>query len=332
MLKPIASVRRDVVPPEFIDWNRLYTFMVVSEARTFTRAGRKMNLSQSAISRQISILEGELRTPLFYRTSKGLVFTEAGEDLYRTVQSISNTLGLGLSRLNEKREKPEGPLRITTTVAFGSAWLSSRMNLFHKLYPDIAISLILADNTELDLLQRQADCAIRFKDQVEESVVQRYLMSVQYHLYGSREYFARRGTPRRPEDLNTHDLIVYGEEGSVPIEDMNTVLSIGCDSRSPREPALTVNSVYGIFRAVESGLGIGSLPHYVADDSTQLQKILPEFAGPTFDVYFVYPVELRNSRRITALKDFLVEQTKAERASGAKLRARRESVSARARA
>jgi DNA-binding transcriptional LysR family regulator len=300
--------------------------MVVSEARTFTRAGRKMNLSQSAISRQISILESELRMPLFYRTSKGLVFTEAGEDLYRTVQSISNTLGLGLARLNEKRERPEGPLRITTTVAFGSAWLSSRMNLFHRLYPDIAVSLILADYTELDLLQRQADCAIRFKDQIEENLVQRYLMSVQYDLYGSRQYFAKRGMPRRPEDLDAHDLIVYGDEGSVPVDDMNSLLTIGRELRPPREPALTVNSVYGIFRAVESGLGIGSLPHYVAEDSNDLQKILPDLAGPTFDVYFVYPVELRQSRRIIALKDFLVEQTKAERASGSHLRARRNKV------
>jgi DNA-binding transcriptional LysR family regulator len=297
-----------------IDWNRLHTFLVVGEAGTFTRAGRKLNLSQSAVSRQISILEGELNTPLFYRTSQGLVFTEAGEDFFNTVKSISDKLAMGLARVNERREKPEGPLRITTTVAFGSAWLSSRMTEFHRIYPDIAVSLILADNIELDLLHRQADCAIRFRKQTEPTLVQRYLMTVQYHLYGSRTYLAKRGTPKKPEDLDGHDLIVYGDDAAVPIADMNSVLTIGRDAHArPRAPALCVNSVYGIFRAVDSGLGIGALPHYVAEEDPEIVQILPEFSGPTFEVYFVYPEELRHSKRIDALKSFLIEQSKGER-------------------
>jgi DNA-binding transcriptional LysR family regulator len=297
-----------------IDWNRLHTFLVVGEAGTFTRAGRKLNLSQSAVSRQISILEGELNTPLFYRTSQGLVFTEAGEDLFNTIKAISDKLAMGLARVNERREKPEGPLRITTTVAFGSAWLSSRMTEFHRIYPDISVSLILADNIELDLLHRQADCAIRFRKQTEPTLVERYLMTVQYHLYGSRTYLERRGKPAKPKDLDSHDLIVYGDDAAVPIADMNSVLTIGRPpGSSPRAAALCVNSVYGIFRAVESGLGIGALPHYVAEENPGIVQVLPEFSGPTFEVYFVYPEELRHSKRIDALKSFLIEQSRGER-------------------
>jgi len=287
---------------------------VVGEEGTFTRAGRKLNLSQSAISRQISILEGELKTPLFHRTSQGLVFTEAGQDFFNTVNSISDKLAMGLARLNEQRERPEGPLRITTTVTFGSAWLSSRMTEFHQVYPDISVSLILADNLELDLLHRQADCAIRFKQQTELTLVQRYLRTVQYHLYGSRAYFERRGFPTDPVDLDTHDLIVYGDDAAVPVADMNRVLTIGRPSNDPpRVPTLCINSVYGIFRAISSGLGIGALPQYIAEQDPEIVQVLPEYPGPTFEVYFVYPEELRHSKRIDALKTFLVEHSKCER-------------------
>lgn len=302
-------------PPqaETIDWNRLFTFKVVGEAGTFTGAGRKLDLSQSAVSRQISILESELKAPLFHRTSHGLVFTEAGEDLFETVTAISKRLAMCVARLNERREKPEGPLRVTTTVAFGSAWLSTRMTEFHRAYPDISVSLILADNIELDMLQRQADCAIRFRKQQEPSLIQRHMMTVRYHFYASTDYIKRYGMPKSPEDLDGHELIVYGEDSSAPVDDMNSLLTVGRPDGRPRQPALRVNSVYGIYRAIESGLGIGALPHYVAEEARDLVEVLPELSGPTFDVYFVYPEELRNSKRIEALKTFLLDQAKGER-------------------
>jgi DNA-binding transcriptional LysR family regulator len=299
-----------------IDWKRLHTFLTVADCKSFTSAGRRLNLSQSAVSRQISILEKELKTPLFLRTSQGLILTEAGEDFHVTVQSMANKLSMGVARINEWREKPEGPLRVTTSVAFGSGWLTARISKFQQTYPGIALSVLLVDDVELDLLLRQADCALRFAPQKHPSLIQRPLMKVRYHVFASPAYLERRGTPRSPADLDQHDIIVYGEDAPAPITDINWLLTVNKPEGGARKPILRVNSVYGIYRAVESGLGIAALPYYVAEESTKLVEVLPELRGPAFEVSFVYPEELKYSRRIQALRDFLAEEAKRDKTKG----------------
>ena len=87
-------------------------------------------------------------------------------------------MAIGLASINECREAPKGPLKITTSLAFGSGWLTSRINKFHSMFPDIAISLLLIDNLELDLSLRQADIAIRFAPQTQPNLIQRRLMTI----------------------------------------------------------------------------------------------------------------------------------------------------------
>ncbi len=294
---------------EDIDWNRLRTFKIVTKVGSFTKAGYEVNLSQSAVSRQISALEKQIGASLFIRSSGGLVLTEPGKFFYETVTQMSQNLMLGLARLNEIRIAPEGPLRITTTTGFGSAWLTSRINKFHQMFPDIQVSLLLVDAIELDLQSCEADCAIRFQMPTELDLIQRYIDSFAYKIYASQDYIEKHGAPKNLSDLTEHDLIVYGEAVSPPpIERINWILSEGMNDGEMREPALQVNSVYGIYRAVESGMGIAALPFYMTERSEKLVEILPEIKGPKIPIYFVYPIELRPSRRIDVLRDFLVKE------------------------
>ena len=291
-----------------MDWNQLRIFLTVADVGSFTQAGKVLNLSQSAVSRQIGGLEQSLTVSLFHRHASGIVLTEPGVELQRTVREMSARLNLALTRINEFREVPTGPLRITTSVTFGSAWLSSRMNEFHKLYPDITVSLLLVDNVELDLSLGQADIAIRFQRQTQPNLVQRKIMSINYHVFASDDYLAQHGTPKTPADLDDHDLIVYGEDVPGPISDMNWLLEAGRPPDDPREAALLVNSVYGIYRAVRSGLGIAALPYYMSEEAADLVEILHDMEGPTIDAYLVYPEELRRSKRIAVLREFLVAE------------------------
>lgn len=292
-----------------VDWNRLRTFQMVTEVGSFTKAGFELDLTQSAVSRQIAALEREVGAALFIRSGRGLVLTEAGRYFLDTVKAMSKTLDLGLSRLNELRAKPEGPLRITTTVGFGSAWLTSRINKFHTIYPDIQISLLLIDDHELDLQQSEADCAIRFEMPKEPGLVQLYIDAFAYKIYASQAYIDEHGAPADLDALSTHDLIVYGQGvGAPPVQEINWLLSIGLPTGERRKPALQVNSVYGIYRAVESGMGVAALPFYMSERSGDLVEILPEIEGPRIPLYFVYPEELRPSRRIHAVRDFLIEE------------------------
>ena len=113
-----------------MDWNQLRVFATVAEVGSFTGAGKVLNLSQSAVSRQIGALEAALGVMLFRRHASGIILTEPGAELQVAVQDMSSRLALALGRINEYREQPEGPLRITSSITFGSGWLSARMNHF----------------------------------------------------------------------------------------------------------------------------------------------------------------------------------------------------------
>lgn len=291
-----------------MDWDKLRVFYAVAEAGSFTHAGDVLNLSQSAISRQISGLEESLGVPLFHRHARGLILTEQGELLFREARDVSNKLSLVRQRISDTKLSPEGPLIITTTVAFGSVWLTPRMNEFLKLYPGIEVSLVLSD-IDLDLSMREADVAIRMSPPTQGDLIQRHLMNMPFKNFATPDYLKRHGIPKDAADLDHHKLIVYGESSRPPIEKVNWLLEVGLQkNQKPRRAALRVNSIYGIFRAVEGGLGIGALPDYMQRESSRLVEVLPELEGPYIDAYFVYPEELKNMKRIAVFRDYLIRR------------------------
>ncbi|MCC7273214.1 MAG: LysR family transcriptional regulator [Alphaproteobacteria bacterium] len=288
-----------------MDWDKLRIFHAVAEAGSFTHAGETLNLSQSAVSRQISALEDSLGTPLFHRHARGLILTEQGELLYRTAHDVFAKLAMTEAALSESKDRPKGPLKITAPVAFGSTWLTPRMGSFIDRYPDIQVSLLL-DETELDLGMREADVAIRTSPPRQPDLVQRHLVTLSLHLYASRQYIQEHGAPQSTADLEKHRMVVFGDYGRAPTPSVNWLLEIAGQSGRPRPNVFTVNSVYAILRAVESGIGIGALPDYMVGESVALERVLPELAGPPVDAYFVYPEELRHSKRIAVFRDYLV--------------------------
>ena len=291
-----------------MDWDKLRIFHAVAEAGSFTHAAEILNLSQSAISRQISGLEDSLKVPLFHRHARGLRLTEQGELLYGTAHDVFAKLAMTEAQIGESKKVPRGPLVINTTVAFGSVWLTPRLREFVSLYPEIELSVVLAD-TELDLSMREADVAIRLTPPSKPDLIQRHLMTIGYHVYAAPEYLSEFGWPGSSADLDNHSLIVYGREARPPAPNLNWLLKAGrTREQGPREPILRVNSIYGIFRAVQSGLGIGALPDYMSKEASNLIEVLPEIRGPKLDAYFVHPSELRNSARIVAFRDFLVNK------------------------
>ncbi|MEO5338318.1 MAG: LysR family transcriptional regulator [Magnetospirillum sp. WYHS-4] len=298
-----------------MDWDKLRIFHAVAQAGSFTHAGEVLNLSQSAVSRQVGALEDSLGVPLFHRHARGLLLTEQGEMLHRTAREMVSKLGMAEARIKESKDRPQGRLRVTTTVAFGSVWLTSRVRQFLERYPDIELSVMLAD-TELDLAMRQAEVAIRMTPATQPDLVQRRLMTMTYHVFAAPDYLKRYGMPRCVADLDKHRIVVYGDDTKPPVEGLNWLLEAGMKDGERRRPALKVNSSYGIFRAVQSGIGIGGLPDYMSREAGNLVEILPELSGPTFDAYFVYPEELRNSKRIAVFRDFLIEQIEKDGQAG----------------
>ncbi len=304
---PVVPPPRTNMVTNIMDWDKLRVFHAVAEAGSFTHAGEMLNLSQSAVSRQISTLESSLKVPLFHRHARGLILTEQGELLYRTAHEVFGKLAMTAARLTESKDRPKGLLKITATVALGSTWLAPRMREFIEVYPEIDVSLLLTD-AELDLSMREADVAIRLSPPRQGDLIQRHLLTVHMNAYAAPSYLKKHGVPKTPEDLNSHRVVVYGEDIRPPVPDVNWLLRAGTTSGPMRRPAMTVNNVYGIMLALQSGAGIGSLPEFMGEGLSDLVQVLPELEGPHFDAYFVYPEELRASKRIQVFRDFLLRK------------------------
>ena len=287
-----------------MDWDKLRVFHAVAEAGSFTHAGETLNLSQSAVSRQISALEENLQVPLFHRHARGLILTEQGESLNRTVREVFAKLAMTEALLTESKEKPAGRLKVTTTVGFGSTWLAPRLQQFLGQYPDVTMTLLL-DDTDLDLAMREADVAIRMHAPKQPDLVQRHLMQLTWLVVASPEYLRENGTPARPEELDDHKLILFGDYRP-PVADINWLAEAGRRAGSPRRPLLEVNSLHAMWLAIRSGLGIGVLPGWMRDELDGLVRLLPDLKSPKIDVFFVYPEELRNSKRVAVFRDFLL--------------------------
>jgi DNA-binding transcriptional LysR family regulator len=293
-----------------MDWDKLKSFHAAAETGSLTAAGERLGISQSAVSRQIAALEETLQASLFQRHARGLILTEAGRVLHRATAEMAASARAAESALNDTGETPHGQLHVTAPVAFGSFWLAPRIHKFLDKYPRMRIKLSL-DDREYDLLTLEAECAIRLWAADKADLIQRKLVTVKTSLYASETYLEQNGTPERPEDLDRHRIISFGEEEE-NMNAMNWAQRVGRDDRSERDPSLEINNVNGMMRAARAGLGVADLPDYMVSREFGLKKVLPGLSGPSFDLYFIYPADLKRSRRISIFRDFITSELKEE--------------------
>jgi DNA-binding transcriptional LysR family regulator len=289
-----------------VDWDKLRIFHAVAEAGSFTHAGDVLNLSQSAVSRQISALEEVLQVPLFHRHARGLILTEQGETLNQTVREVFSKLEMTQTLLTESKEKAAGRLRVTTTTGFGSCWLMPRLHRFMAQNSDISITLILEDN-DLDLGMREADVAVRMHAPRQPDLIQRHLADFPLSVFASPRYIEQFGQPTSLEDLSSHNLVAFGGYHP-PVPHVNWLLEAGMPDGARRTARLEVNSMVAMADAISAGLGIGSVPGYAVAEYPELIKVLPNVEPPKVEAFFVYPEELRSSKRVAVFRDFLTSE------------------------
>ena len=287
------------------DWDKLRIFHAAAEAGSFTHAAERLNMSQSAVSRQISTLETSLGVKLFIRHARGLVLTEVGEQLFSTSHHMWEELQSVESQITESHDVPAGPLVVTTTVGFGSTWLAPRLHEFMNLYPTVQLEIRLND-IDLDLAMRQADVAIRLHQPSQTEMIQRKLFTVHFHIYASKTYLEKHGTPKTASDLDKHCIITFGSPVPSHLTDINYLEKLGRSDNGLRRANLRVNAIAGMTEAVQAGVGIAMLPDYATENATDLVPIMEELELPEFETYFVYPPALKNSKRVGVFRDFLV--------------------------
>ena len=292
-----------------MDWDKLRIFHAVADAGSLTHAGDRLNLSQSAVSRQLRALEESLNATLFHRHARGLILTEQGELLFDATIAMNKRLDAASARIRDSEEEVFGDLRVTTTIGFGTLWLAPRLDKLYQQYPDLRVDLMLEERV-LDLPMREADVAIRMKEPSQADLIRKRLMSVKMQVFATQAYLDENGIPEEPEDVTMHRLICQ----SVNATQVGASASLAqnlltYDDRS----LLTVNNYFGVLQAVLQDLGLGILPDYVSLSEERLIRVLPQIESADVPGFLAYPEELRQSKRIAAFRDFVQEEIMAYR-------------------
>jgi DNA-binding transcriptional LysR family regulator len=295
-----------------MDWDKLRIFHAAASAGSFTHAGETLHMSQSAVSRQVSALEKDLKVALFHRHARGLVLTEQGEMLYRTVAEVMSKLQTAETLLSDTATKPSGDLRIAAPVGLGSVWVAQRLREFIDLYPEIRVALIL-DDGQIDIAMREADVAIWTREPEQPELIRRPLFTAKVRAVASVQYIRRFGSPETLDDLERgHRIVSYSGQPSQHFPAISWLETAGREGREPREPAFRANSVVAIKYAILAGVGIGMIPDYMTEEDADLVHVLSksEAEKPSLPIFYCYPEELKTSKKVQVLRDFLVSKAR----------------------
>jgi len=269
-----------------MDWDKLRIFHAVADAGSLTHAGDRLHLSQSAVSRQIRALEESLNTTLFHRHARGLILTEQGELLFDATKSMNKRLEAASARIRDSEEEVFGDLRVTTTTGFGTLWLAPRLPKLYEQYPDLKIDLMLKEPSQADLIRKK-------------------LMSVRMRLYASQAYLDQNGEIKDIDDISNHRLISQSLSSAQVAAGTTLVQHL----LTYDVPSLfTVNNYFGVLQGVLNNLGVGVLPDYLIEDFPDLVRVLPDLESGEVPVFLAYPEELRQSKRISAFRDFVQDE------------------------
>ena len=241
---------------------------------------------------------------------RGLTLTEQGKILFKTAHDIFGKIALTEAQLTESKEKPTGSLTIAATVAFGTTWLAPRIVKFTNSYPDIDVSIRI-ENKYTDLSQGEADVALRLREPTQVDLIRFPLYKFQFKIYSSPEYIEKFGIPKDVSELHKHKIIAFGHDVEPSIPDVNCILDL--IPKNKKVKTMFISNMYGVMRAIGGGAGIGALPEYMRISSNNLVPILPDAKTPKAVIYFTYPPELKGSKKIEALRDFLVREVNKEK-------------------
>ena len=290
------------------DWDKIKLFYYVAKHGSFTAAAEILNTSQSSLSRSIQSLEYHLRVTLFQRLSRGLILSKQGEVLFQATEKVFSALSRAEMLMFEEGDDIEGSLKIAMTMSLAMGWVPPHISNFIHLYPKLNVTII-DNNGQLDFKARDVDVFIGpFIDHAPD-LIQEPLVSFHMKLYASQEYLDQYGTPAKPEDLDQHQLIVFGYDAANPYADVNWPLRMGMPKGALREPYLCINTSSAMQKAAELHHGIVSLSaeHHRMNKST-LVEILPTVAKPVVPIYYTYAEQLQYSRRVQTLGAYLKKQ------------------------
>lgn len=284
-------------------------FVRAVEGGSFSAAARSLELTPSAVSKQIRRLEDRLGVRLFNRTTRRIRLTEAGRAYYERCARIIGEIREAEEAVTSLSHSPRGTLRVCATVAFGRVEVLPLINHFLLRYPELGMEVDLTDRP-VDLVEEGLDVAIQWREQMDDpSLIARRLAVNRRIICAAPDYLRRHGTPASPEDLQHHNCLTLNEVSQFndwEFEDAERgrrILHVRGSFRA--------NTADALYEAARAGVGLARLSTWlVASDirSGALMAVLPEYRHEQSAYYVVYPHRRHLSPKVRAFVDFLVEQ------------------------
>ena len=289
------------------DLERMAIFAAVVEARGFSEAARRLGLSKSLVSKQITRLEKNVGARLLHRTTRSMSLTEAGAAFYEHCARIVEEQAQARLAVGRLHAGPRGVLKISASVAFGTLHIAPALPEFLARNPEVRVDMVIADRL-VDLADEGFDVAIRIAARVGDNLVARRLAPVNRRICATPGYFKGHGVPRTPEDLATHNCLTYtyaeprdawrlrGPRGNVDVH-VNGNLRLNDDE--------------ALSAAVLGGLGIALLPTFIVGRDLQagrLRAVMSEYVPHASHIHAVYLPTRHLPAKVRAFIDFLRER------------------------
>jgi DNA-binding transcriptional LysR family regulator len=290
-----------------VDLMDVLAFVRVVETGSFARAGGRMDMSKSILSRRVARLESHLGAKLLTRTSQGAHPTEIGQTYFARASNILAELEAAQEVVAEAVTQVAGPIRLTAPLSFGTEYLAPALAEFAWANPKVELDVSLEDKT-VDLIGGGYDLAVRIGNLQDSSLVARRIAPVRRVVLASSDYLARRGRPEHPRDLSGHDVVIYANAGQA--EQWRFRVASKWEQVRGHSRFRADNGEL-IRAAAAQGLGICILPTFIASPaiaSGALQIILQDYPLEDAGLHIVMPPGRAVTARVRALVDFLAKR------------------------
>jgi DNA-binding transcriptional LysR family regulator len=282
-------------------------FVRVAESHSFSEAARRLRVSKSVVSRQVSALEAQLGARLFHRTTRSLALTEIGRAYFERCSRILADIEEANLSVSSLQAAPRGRLRVNAPMSFGILHLAPLIPAFCQRFPEIDIDMELNDRF-INLVDEGVDVAVRIGKLADSSLIARHLAPARKVLCASPEYLNRHGTPVTPDDLERHECLTYSNRATP--EEWSFAHPDGRPWPISVQGRLRVNNGDVLREAALGGLGIVIQPSFIVGRDLQagtLVSLLADFIPQDLAIHAVYPHNRHLSPKVRAFVDFLVE-------------------------
>lgn len=281
------------------DWNQVRAFLATAEEGSFSAAARALKSTQPTIGRQISALEGSLGVTLLERSVRGLTLTQAGHELLDHVRAMGEAATLISMAADGQSQDVTGEVTVTATDLMAAAMLPAILAPLRQTAPGIRVRIVATGDIR-NLMQREADIAIRHVRPNQPDLIARHVGDFRGNLYAASAYLDRAGRPRTPRDVADHAFVGSPDPDRLIAPLQNHGVPVRADNFVMSSDSNVVE-----WEMVKAGYGISMLPEVLCEAEAGIEKVLPSLPSLQFPVWLVTHRELRTNRRIRVVFDTL---------------------------